>query len=663
MAPNKHEHIFTRGSQEAMEFHSEIISQRDEKADQQESAPPGQHTSPQCADAIAKENGTGLEFRILGPLDVRMKGRTLSVGGPRQRAVLSALLLSANQVVSFDSLIEKVWNGRPPSTARTQVAISIATLRKVFRAAGWEQETIITAIPGYMLSLADESLDARRFERLVEEAARLTAVSRTADAATALRGALALWRGPALGGVYAPFAETEAARLDEQRMLAVEQHMALRLQLGEHQAVLGELQALVGACPLRERLRYYLMLAQYRSGRRAEALRTFRDGTRHSVEEIGLELGLQLQELHNSILRDEVPQPPTPSVAAAHPGTPVTVSSPLPKSDPYFIGRSREQWLMNEALLSETSQNSSSIAYITGSPGIGKTSLAVHWAHESADAFPDGRLFADLRHGEPLDVLHQFLRHLDPEGSLPADLAEASELYRTALKGKRILVVLDHTSSYPQVRHLLPEDGACRVVITGAVNLDELLQHHSVLQLRLGPMSDDESREMLSAVLRDSRTEEFPTATKQLGLLCGSLPLALRAAGARLLAKQHWRVHDLVRRLERSPDRLAELSIGEDSLRARLDNSLSELDERAASAYRELSRLGDHDFCAARAAEVLDMDQLDAEDLIETLVDAQLLEAVGRGAWGEMRYRWQELVRLHALSSRSAQPCGAGIAG
>jgi DNA-binding SARP family transcriptional activator len=599
---------------------------------------------------------------VLGPLDVRMKGRTLPVGGPRQRAVLSALLLSANQVVSFDALIEKVWNGHPPSTARTQVAIAIATLRKVFRTAGWDQETIITATPGYMLSLVDESLDAQRFERLVAEGTRLEAENRVPDAATALRDALALWRGPALGGVYAPFAETEAARLDEQRMLAVEQQMALRLQLGEHPAVLGELQALVGACPLRERLRYYLMLAQYRSGRRAEALRTFRDGTRHSVEEIGLELGSQLQELHNSILRDELPQPTGPSVAVAHPRKPQMISSPLPKSKPYFIGRDKEQSLMDDVLFSETTQNSSSIAYITGSPGIGKTSLAVHWAHESAERFPDGRLFADLRQGEPLDVLHQFLRRLDPEGSLPTDLGKASEMYRSALEGKRLLVLLDHASSYAQVRHLLPRDGDSRVVITGGVNLDELLQNHSVLQLRLGPLSDDESSELLTAVLRDSRTAEFPTATKQLGVLCDSSPLALRAAAARLLAKQHWHINDLVRRLERSPDRLAELSIGEDSLRARLDNSLRELDAKAAFAYCELSRLGEHDFCAAGAAEVLHTDQMDAEDLIESLVDAQLLDAVGRGACGEMRYRWQELVRLHALSSRTSGPCAVGLA-
>lgn len=603
----------------------------------------------------------GLEFGVLGPLEVQMNGRGLTVGGPRQRAVLSALLLSSNQVVSFDSLIEKVWNGRPPSTARTQVAICIATLRKIFRTAGWDQETIVTATPGYMLSLAGHSLDSLRFEQLVARATELTVENRPAPAAEALRQALALWRGPALGGVYAPFAETEAARLDEQRMLAVEQHMALRLQLGEHQAVLGELQALVGACPLRDRLRYYLMLAQYRSGRRAEALSTFRDGMRHSIEEIGLELGTDLQTLHDSILQDEFPQLDVPGIVAPQREVRQTVPSQLPESNAYFIGRSREQWLMDDVLLDGSAQNPPPIAYITGSPGIGKTSLAVNWAHRTAHRFPDGQLFADLREGDALTLLHQFLRQLGAEGPLPTEPADAAERYRGMLEGRRVLIVLDHASSYAQVRHLLPTSGGCCVLITGRANLDELMQKYRALRLRVAPLSDDESRETLTSVLRDARAEDSPEATSRLAALCGHTPLALRAAAARLLTKTHWRVLDLVRRLERSGDRLAELSIGDDSLRARLDRSMRDLDPRVAAAYRELSRLDDSEFEAAEAAKVLGTDLLEAEDLIETLVDAQLVEAVGRSAWGEMRYRWQELVRLHAFHSlTAATPCGVG---
>lgn len=289
--------------------------------------------------------------------------------------------------------------------------------------------------------------------------------------------------------------------------------MALRLQLGEHQSVLGELQALVGACPLRDRLRYYLMLAQYRSGRRAEALTTFRDGMRYSIEEIGLELGTDLQSLHDSILRDEFPQLGVLGIAAARKDRQQTVPSQLPESDAYFIGRSREQWLMDDVLLDGSAQNPPAIAYLTGSPGIGKTSLAVNWAHRAAHRFPDGQLFADLREGGPLEVLHQFLRQLGDEGPLPAEPAEAAERYRGLLEGRRVLIVLDHASSYAQVRHLLPTSGGCCVLITGRANLDELMQKYRTFRLRVAPLSDDEARETLAGVLRDSRAQDVPEAT------------------------------------------------------------------------------------------------------------------------------------------------------
>ncbi|MGW6863904.1 BTAD domain-containing putative transcriptional regulator [Streptomyces sp. NPDC054904] len=624
-----------------------------EIADFEQSRRPARNASGPVPDAV-------LEFRTLGPLEVRLDGRSLPLGGPRQRAVLSVLLLSPNRVVSFDSLIEKVWDGRPPSTARTQVAICIAALRKAFRAAGCERETIVTAPPGYMLGLSGHTLDSLRFEQLVHRSAGWAAESRHAEAEGALREALSLWRGPALGGVYAQFVESEATRLDEQRLLAVEQHMALRLQLGEHHALLGELRVLVSTNPLRDRLRFYLMLAQYRSGRRAEALNTFREGTRHSIEEIGLELSVELQMLHDSILRDELPRPAVPGfpTAPAKPDQPP--ASRMPEEDPLFTGHERERSVMDDVLLTAAARGGAPIAYLTGSPGIGKSSLAVHWARRSADRFPDGLLFADLRNGTPA-VLHGFLRQLGATGPLPSDVEEAARLYRTRLEGKRVLVLLDHATSYAQVRPLLPGGGGSCALITGRASLDELLQAHSALVLRIGPLSPGESRQLLSGVLRDRRAEESPEATGRLGELCGHMPLALRAAAAKLLTKQHWHVGDLVRRLEKSADCLDELSIGEDSLRARLDDSVAELQPEAACAYQRLSGLDGGEFTVPQAASVLSTGPADAEDLIEILVDAQLLEPVGRSPWGEMSYRWQELIRLHAVHSRAAAPRAADL--
>ncbi|MFD3871216.1 BTAD domain-containing putative transcriptional regulator [Streptomyces sp. NPDC058623] len=624
-----------------------------EIADFERSRRPARNTSGPVPDAV-------LEFRTLGPLEVRLDGRSLPLGGPRQRAVLSVLLLSPNRVVSFDSLIEKVWDGRPPSTARTQVAICIAALRKAFRAAGCERETIVTAPPGYMLSLSGHTLDSLCFEQLVHRSAGWAAASRHAEAEGALREALSLWRGPALGGVYAQFVESEATRLDEQRLLAVEQHMALRLQLGEHHALLGELRVLVSTNPLRDRLRFYLMLAQYRAGRRAEALNTFREGTRHSIEEIGLELSVELQMLHDSILRDELPHPAVPGFPAA-PAKPERLpASRMPEDDPLFTGHARERSVMDDVLLSAAARGDAPIAYLTGSPGIGKSSLAVHWAHRSAARFPDGLLFADLRDGTEA-VLHGFLRRLGATGPLPSDVEEAARMYRARLEGKRVLLVLDHAVSYARVRPLLPGGGGSCVLITGRAGLDELLQAHSALVLRIGPLSAGESGQLLAGVLRDRRAEESPEAVRRLGELCGHMPLALRAAAAKLLTKQHWHVSDLVRRLEKSADCLDELSIGEDSLRARLDDSVAELQPEAACAYQRLSELDGGEFTVPQAASVLSTGAADAEDLIEILVDAQLLDPVGRSPWGEMSYRWQELIRLHAVHSRAASPRAADL--
>ncbi len=542
------------------------------------------------------------------------------------------------------------------------MAICIATLRKIFRTAGLDRETIITATPGYMLSLTGHSLDSLRFERLVARATELTAENRPAPAADALRQALALWRGPALGGVYAPFAETEAARLDEQRMLAVEQLTALRLQLGEHQSVLGELQALVGACPLRDRLRYYLMLAQYRSGRRAEALTTFRDGMRHSIEEIGLELGTDLQALHDSILRDEFPQLDVPGIAVQQRDRQQTVPTQLPESDAYFIGRSREQWLMDDVLLDGSAQNPSPIAYITGSPGIGKTSLAVNWAHRTAHRFPDGQLFADLREGDTLGVLHRFLRQLGAEGPLPTEPADAAERYRGMLEGRRVLIVLDHASSYTQVRHLLPTSGGCCVLITGRANLDELMQKYRALRLRVAPLSDDESRETLTSVLRDARAEESPEATSRLAALCGHTP---RAAGRRGPAAHQ----DALAGPRSGPPpgalgrpaggtqhrgRLAARPAGPQHAGAGPQGGLRlpgvEPSRRHGLRRRPGGAGARHGPAGGRGPDR----------------DPGRRAAPGGGgrggAWGEMRYRWQELVRLHALHClTAATPCGAAL--
>lgn len=243
-----------------------------------------------------------MEFGLLGPLEVRKDGRALAVGGPKQRALLAILLLHAGEVVSRDRLIDELWGERPPGTAGHSLDHQVSRLRKTLDLS----ELLVTRPGGYMLEVDPEEIDVHRFERLLDEGRRSNAAGRPAEAAETLREALDLWRGGALADLaYATFARTEIERLEELRLAAIEERTDADLALGRHQALVAELDQLTAKHPLRERLRAQLMLALYRSGRQAEALRVYADERRRLVEELGLEPGQALQQLEQAILRQD----------------------------------------------------------------------------------------------------------------------------------------------------------------------------------------------------------------------------------------------------------------------------------------------------------------------------------------------------------------------
>ena len=239
-----------------------------------------------------------MDFCVLGPLEVRERGRVLALGGPRQRAVLAFLLLHANEVVSAERLVEAVWGEEPPATGSAGLHVRISQLRKVLSAA-----RIGTRSPGYALSVNSGELDLERFEQLASEGRRALAAGDPDRAVRALAEALGLWRGPPLGDVvFEPSAIGEVARLEELRWAALESRIEAQLELGHHDELVGEVEALVGEQPLRERLREHWMLALYRSGRQAEALAAFREARRAWVEELGIEPSRRLQRLEHAML-------------------------------------------------------------------------------------------------------------------------------------------------------------------------------------------------------------------------------------------------------------------------------------------------------------------------------------------------------------------------
>jgi YVTN family beta-propeller protein len=283
-----------------------------------------------------------MEFRILGPLAVSSEGRELSLGGPKQRALLAVLLLHPNEVVSIDRLVDELWGERPPATALKVVQVYVSQLRKALRGRrgrGEEERVLVTRAPGYMLCVGPGQLDADRFEELVDQARQDLAAGRARRAAHMLLEALALWRGPALADfALEVFAQSEIARLEEARISAFEERIEADLALGRHSELVGELESLVTAHPLRERLRGQLMLALYRCGRQAEALAAYREARRLLVEELGLEPSQALQSLEKAILEQD------PLLAVA----PVAEDDDLPPgvgTIPGELHSSRVRWL------------------------------------------------------------------------------------------------------------------------------------------------------------------------------------------------------------------------------------------------------------------------------------------------------------------------------
>jgi YVTN family beta-propeller protein len=250
-----------------------------------------------------------MEFRILGPLEVLDGDRQMALGGARQRALLAILLLHANKVVSTDRLVDELWGETPPESGPKALQVAVSQLRKALQTAGTDGR-LVTRPPGYVLQVGEGELDRDRFDRLVAEAADEPDAS---ERAAKLRNALALWRGPALADLtYEAFAAPAIARLEDMRLAALEERIDADLELGRHTALVGELEELVRAYPLRERIRGQLMLALYRSGRQAEALAAFQAARRELVDELGIEPGPELQKLHKRILeQDTALGPPT----------------------------------------------------------------------------------------------------------------------------------------------------------------------------------------------------------------------------------------------------------------------------------------------------------------------------------------------------------------
>ncbi|MGX7825895.1 AfsR/SARP family transcriptional regulator [Actinokineospora sp. 24-640] len=597
-----------------------------------------------------------MRLNLLGPLELVAGNRLVVTGGPRQRVILSMLGLNANRVTPIDALIDAVWDTVPPTTARGQIQTCVSALRRLFADAG-SPDAIRTYPAGYLLRAAESDLDVAEFTELTAAARTMADERRTAAAAATLRSALGLWRGPALAGVDSRPVRRQAELLEHSRLAAVEERMRLELDLGWHAQVVGELAALVDEHPLREGFCELLMLALYRSGRQADALAAYRRAHVRLVEELAIEPGPELRAIERAILTRDPALDPRAPVTAVPLSTPDIAEPPmvphlLPWGAPDFTGR-EDLVTAISGLLAEPAHRAQSytvpVIVVSGPGGVGKSSLAVRVAHEVADQFPDGVCYARFQDSEGRDsagmVLVRFLRALGISGTaVPEDPQQRADLYRTVVAGRRLLVVLDDVTSEEQVLPLLPGGGGSAVVVTSRSRLGGL---PGATQVEVGVLDTDVAMRLLAGIVGTRRVWAEPDAAVELVRFCGGLPLALRIAGARLASRPHWRIAELVARLRVEARRLDEFAHRGLELRSNIGLTHRALSPRAQLLFSLLALVEAPDFPGWTAAALLDTGLVEAQDLLESLVEARMIEVVtypGERTW----YRFHDLVRVYA---------------
>ncbi|HET6532858.1 MAG TPA: BTAD domain-containing putative transcriptional regulator, partial [Actinoplanes sp.] len=560
-----------------------------------------------------------MRFGILGPLSVDEDGRELPVTAGRDRTVLAMLLLHANRIVSADELIDAVWGEDPPATARGQLQSCVSRLRRALPA------VIIRTDPaGYAVEVAPDDLDATRFARLVEDGR--------------YRTALELWRGPALAGLDSAVVRRYAAALDERYAVTVEDWVADELDQGHERDLIGHLSALVDRFPLRERLRGQLIRSLAAAGRRADALAEYRRAGEILRTELGIEPGPELQEVHRRVLTDE------PAVSA---GSAVRC---LPRTVGDFTGRSGLVSALRTRL--DAAPDGPVVQVIDGMAGVGKTTLAVHLARLVGDRYPDAHLFIDL-HGhsdrravDPADALVTLLRQLGVRAErIPAASDDRIALWRSELAQRRVIVVLDNASTSAQVRPLLPGSGDNLTLITSRSRLAGL---DGVRPESVHVLTEAEALDLFTQIVGD-RARDEPQAAAEVVRRCGRLPLAIRLAGARLARRRRWRVADLVRRLGEAA--LPELASEDRTVAAAFALSYSQLSEPQQNLFRLLGLYPGERFEATVVAALGDLSADDAEDLLDSLVDVNLVEEPEAGS-----YRLHDLMREYAAMLVAADP-------
>ncbi len=598
-----------------------------------------------------------IEFSVLGPLAVRRDGQAQVMPTKLLRRTLALLLSRPGAQVPADFIIDTVWLGRPPPTARRSLSVYISRTRQLLG-----DHDRIESYPGaYAICPRAGELDTLTFERLARQAAREREQGRPESASAAVRSALSLWRGPAFAGLLdlAPVAVV-ATKLEELRLTLFEDGVQLDLDVGRHAEVIATLGQMITEHPYRERLRGLQMLALYRSGRQADALDAYQHAYQQLAADLGVNPGVDLQRLQQGILSGDPnlvsAERASSSVDLALPPAVAIVPAQLPPDPSGFVGRADQLAALDEAM--RPAPEGSRLTVVTGTAGVGKTALIMHWAHQVREQFPDGQLYVDLRGysaiapAQPLDVLARFLRACGMPGDrVPLDTEDATAAYRSLLADRRMLIVLDNASSAEQVRPLLPGGPGCAVTVTSRDRLDGLAARDGARRIDVGVLGRDEVPALLSAAIGADRVAAEPAAVAELTALCGQLPLALRIAAATIAGERSGPVSGYVSRL-RSGDRLTTLAIEGDpasAVRGAFDISYSTLDRAHQRLFRLLSLIPGADITADGAAVLAGLPPPQTGIMLRRLAVTHLVEERGQA-----RYGLHDLLGLYASEQAAA---------
>ncbi|MGC0375960.1 AfsR/SARP family transcriptional regulator [Streptomyces sp. SAI-229] len=614
---------------------------------------------------------TPVRFFVLGPVRAWRGEQELDLGSPQQRVVLAALLLGRGRPVALGELIRAVWGEEPPAAAVSVLRTYVSRLRKVLepgREPGRPPGLLVSVGDGYAIRVPEDCLDLAVFEQRVMEAKRRYAAGEPAAAGELLHTALDAWQGPALAGLPGPLAESERSWLDERRLTATETRLDIDITLGRHDTVVPELLSLAARHPLREQLCRLLMLALYRSGRQAGALEAYGRTRDALVTELGVEPGAPLKDLHRRILTADPSLLPGPAPADGPSPRPDPVEYPaarpaqLPADLPAFVGRQAELERIR-ALLPEDGSPPATlvISAIGGMGGIGKSALAVHWAHEVADRFPDGQLYINLRGFDPTgsvmtpdEAVRVFLDALGvPPQRIPGDFGAQVALYRSVLARRRVLVLLDNARDAEQVRPLLPGSPGSLVIVTSRNRLSGLIAGEGAHPLTLDQMTPTEAFDLLAARLGTDRLAEEPRAAGEIIARCGRLPLALAIVAAHAGVRPGFPLSAIAEEVRDSHGSLDAFAGGDDittDVRAVFSWSYKALSAPAARLFRLLGLHCGPDISVPAVAALAGLPPRETRGLLGELTRAHLLTEHFPG-----RCALHDLLRVYAAERARAE--------